>query len=102
MGYSLCWHAAVLMQMWCAAMSSTPAVHAGLALMEFTYGAMALAICFLYPVYGSGILLFGAMPVLGFATAICLYGKYGVKDLVRLTMGDTSTLREESKKYRRV
>ncbi|KAG8863098.1 hypothetical protein FRB96_009279 [Tulasnella sp. 330] len=94
-GVILCWHAAVLMQMWCAAMSSKPAVHASLALMEFTYGTLALVICFLYPTtYGSGILLFGALPVLVFAILICSYGRYGVRHLLRLTMGDTSTLQE--------
>ncbi|KAG9001681.1 hypothetical protein FRB94_004612 [Tulasnella sp. JGI-2019a] len=94
-GVILCWHAAVLVQMWCAAMSDKPEAHASLALMEFTYGVMALIICLFFPTYGSGIALFGALPVLGFATTICLYGGYGVGDLLNLMKGDTSTLQKQ-------
>lgn len=59
--------------------------------MEFVYGGMGIATCLLYPnTYGSGVLLFAALPNLAFATAICVVGGHGWRDMLNLLMGDAA------------
>ncbi|KAG9024028.1 hypothetical protein FRB95_012157 [Tulasnella sp. JGI-2019a] len=92
-GVVLCLNFAILVHIFSASMSSRPHAHAGLALMEFSYSLAALGICYFYPKFGSGILFFGALPNLAFATAICIVGRHGPRDMVNLVMGDAAVLR---------
>ncbi|KAG8986360.1 hypothetical protein FRB90_004057 [Tulasnella sp. 427] len=95
-GVLACFHLAILVHIWSSALSSRPHAHVGTALMELTYALSAGAMCALFPKYGSGVALFGAVPNFLFAVAICRAGGFGVGELVAMLRGDVAVASVDS------
>ncbi|KAG8953046.1 hypothetical protein FRC04_002992 [Tulasnella sp. 424] len=81
-GIVVCLNFAIVAFIWLAALSSKRDFHLAVAILGMSFGLASAVTCAISPNYGSGVLLFGAVPNFFSGLAVFVLGGFGWKDLL--------------------
>lgn len=94
-GVVVCFHFAIVAFTWLAALSSKRDFHLAASILGMSFGLASVVTCAISPNYGSGVLLFGAVPNFFSGLAIFVAGGFKLADLLGI---ENDSVKEDIKK----